>query len=318
MSQDNYIEAKNGFYYCNVLEDKDIIGVGSFANIYKGLYKQKGSQSVKPVEVAIKYLNSFHIDNTNIGPDIKNNSTIGHKLLLDEIKIMESLRLEDGAVLQLLDYDFDKPSDHEKCIILERANCTLADLLYHPDYSELLNYERKSCSLLKIELSWLIDCFEGLNFIHSKNIIHHDIKPDNIFYFASSTKTGIGRMKIGDFGLSHTSSHAILCTSLKTNDIVKKICEQKPISPKSSSNHHQKHGAQYKNSTTTASTITATTTNSTNNNKGTKSVPLEIEIAHVDPVAVCKGQSVYQPPELFFYPPKCTCSGSNLFKKRIN
>lgn len=313
MSQDSYLETKNGFYQCNVTEEKDIIGVGSFANIYRGLYKQKGNGSTKPVEVAIKYLNSFHIEQIHDDNDLhKLDHPIGHLLLIDEIKIMESLRSDDAAVLQLLDYDFDKISDHEKCIILEKANCTLADLLYHHSYSDIWHSESNTCSLLTIQLSWLIDCFEGLNFIHSKNIIHHDIKPDNIFYFASPNgSSGIGRMKIGDFGLSHIHSLA-LCTALKTNEAVKKICQQKPTSPKSPSCHHPKkvtHVFTQPNNNNNATTCTTNINKGCSNNHH-KTLVSEIDIAPtIDPVAICKGQSVYQPPELFFYPPKCTFSG---------
>ena len=321
MNQDIYIETRDGFYQCNVTEEKDIIGVGSFANIYKGLYKQKAStESTKPVEVAIKYLNSFHIEKLNVDTDLQQepDHPISHSLLMDEVKIMESLKSQDVAVLQLLDYDIDKINDHVKCIILEKANCTLADLLYHHTYSDIFDsqsHTATTCSFLTIQLSWLIDCFEGLNFIHSNNIIHHDIKPDNIFYFASPYgSTGIGRMKIGDFGLSHTShihSHAI-CTALKTNEAVKKICQQKPASPKSPSCHHTKKATHVFNQLNNNNN-----TNKSNSNKGSTNHPhkpilSESDISPtIDPCAICKGQSVYQPPELFFYPPKCTFSGLN-------
>ena len=55
---------------------------------------------------------------------------------------------------------------------------------------------------------------QGLEFLHNHNILHLDIKPDNIFLDAQ------GRCKIGDFGLAikeHEtvrSSHSLLAEAL--------------------------------------------------------------------------------------------------------
>jgi formylglycine-generating enzyme required for sulfatase activity/serine/threonine protein kinase len=56
--------------------------------------------------------------------------------------------------------------------------------------------------LVKKTFTWqearpfLIDCLEGLAVIHSKNLIHRDVKPENIFI------TDDGRAKIGDLGVT--------------------------------------------------------------------------------------------------------------------
>jgi serine/threonine protein kinase len=42
----------------------------------------------------------------------------------------------------------------------------------------------------------ILKVLEGIKYIHSKNVLHRDIKPDNIFLGSE------GKIKIGDFGIS--------------------------------------------------------------------------------------------------------------------
>jgi len=49
----------------------------------------------------------------------------------------------------------------------------------------------------------------GLDFMHSKNIIHRDIKLDNILM--SSSKKGVYEIRIADFGLSQILKPKELC-----------------------------------------------------------------------------------------------------------
>lgn len=50
---------------------------------------------------------------------------------------------------------------------------------------------------LKVIKQWCHEVLEGLKYLHSKKIIHRDIKCDNIFINSNS-----GEIKIGDLGLS--------------------------------------------------------------------------------------------------------------------
>jgi serine/threonine protein kinase len=59
---------------------------------------------------------------------------------------------------------------------------------------------------------WFIEQLYGLSqaleFLHSKNLRHGDLKPDNILVFAESEPTSLGRLVIADVGLARRHSRA--------------------------------------------------------------------------------------------------------------
>jgi NIMA (never in mitosis gene a)-related kinase len=89
-----------------------------------------------------------------------------------------------------IEYKVNLNPDYYVNIVMEY--CEGGDLKKHIDeyyYSEK-NFSKKQI------IEYLVQICEGLNYLHNKNIIHRDIKSQNIFL------TKNGHLRIGDFGLA--------------------------------------------------------------------------------------------------------------------
>ena len=57
-----------------------------------------------------------------------------------------------------------------------------------------------------IRLEWSIELFDALAFMHTRAVVHRDLKPKNIFLFKNKRKNEQISLKIGDLGLSKEKS----------------------------------------------------------------------------------------------------------------
>ena len=80
-------------------------------------------------------------------------------------------------------------------LVFELANASLYDLMYNKTLKSLKK-EVFIEDILKRKLSLMTDFAAGLDFLHTSNIIHNDIKPDNLLINCN------GELKIADFGLA--------------------------------------------------------------------------------------------------------------------
>jgi hypothetical protein len=183
------------------IDNYEIIGSGSFANVYKiynyldcNYYALKKigikSSNIKQILFEVKSmakLNHPNIVRYNMSwietLDDYNNINCAYQLSDDSnlIKISSDLSL----------YSVDSTYDESKydkfiCIQMEMCKTTLKNFLF--ENKKKLTMENKKFIIKQI--------VNGLKYIHEQNIIHRDLKLQNIFI------SNDNNIKIGDFGLA--------------------------------------------------------------------------------------------------------------------
>ena len=143
----------------------ECIGEGSFGKVTKVREKESGKL------VAAKVL---HVEKVALGRDLVR--------IEREVRIMKDIK-HDNIVNML---DAFTSTSSEVHIMLELCD---TDLMKHM-ISHKLDPDQVKFTLGEIG--------KGLNYLHSKDVIHRDVKPDNILI------TSTGQIKIGDFGISRT------------------------------------------------------------------------------------------------------------------
>jgi serine/threonine protein kinase len=156
---------------------KSRLGEGTFGTVYEVLcIKSKKSY-------AIKRYNKFQEKD---GIDV---SVIREIILLKELKHPNIVELYDVL------YQAQTPNQEQKIsIVLELCKYDLA------------TYQNKNdCSLsLDVIKSFMRDMLNGVAYLHSKNVVHRDLKPGNLLISHNDT------LKIGDFGLSRIENISVM------------------------------------------------------------------------------------------------------------
>uniref|UniRef100_UPI00398F2EED serine/threonine-protein kinase ULK1 isoform X3 n=1 Tax=Pristiophorus japonicus TaxID=55135 RepID=UPI00398F2EED len=163
---------------------KDLIGHGAFAVVFKGRYIEKHDW-----EVAIKCIN-------------KKNLAKSQTLLGKEIKILKELKHVNIVAL----YDFQEMANS---VYLVMEYCNGGDLA---DYLHL----KGTLSEDTIRL-FLQQIAGAMKMLHSKGVIHRDLKPQNILLsYAGGRKSNPNsiRIKIADFGFARYLQTNMLAATL--------------------------------------------------------------------------------------------------------
>jgi len=144
---------------------------------------------------------------------------------LTEVKILSSCN-HLNIIRYVGAYRIHKQAKNEKIlIIMEYADAG--------DLAAVIKRQREEFKQFIQEsqiLSWLVQVSFGLQYIHKKNILHRDLKTQNIFLTTQNI------IKIGDFGISKTLSHTLdlATTAIGTPHYLSpEICQRKPYNHKS-------------------------------------------------------------------------------------
>lgn len=158
-----------------------MIGEGSFGTIVYGKHKYSN------VDVAIKVIEKVSL--------LKNHS-IALRVKQEQM-ILKQLKNNNSYVIDLLASFHDK-----ECVYLVMECCTGGTLLnviqmIHDNNNTIQQQQQKQYSIQQIHdtiCHYTYQLINGISYIHQNNIIHCDIKPDNILL------TSNGMIKIADFG----------------------------------------------------------------------------------------------------------------------
>ncbi|EJW82829.1 CMGC/CDK/CDC2 protein kinase [Wuchereria bancrofti] len=146
-------------------ERTEILGEGSFGVVYKGIEKSTGNL------VAMKKIRLRH-DSEGIPGTALREMTLLKRLKHPNIVSLKEVILDERLVYLIFEY---LSMDLKKCI----------DKI---PYEELMNKDE-----LK---SYLYQILQGICFCHQRNVLHRDLKPQNLLV------DGKGCLKIADFGLA--------------------------------------------------------------------------------------------------------------------
>ena len=82
-------------------------------------------------------------------------------------------------------------------MLTQKKEGDLGDLL-----KSFKNGKRSNFLNANLILDWSIELFDAISYIHSQEVVHRDLKPDNILMFKNVSKNNKFSLKIADFGLS--------------------------------------------------------------------------------------------------------------------
>ena len=154
------------------------IGSGGSCSVYKCV------DSETQQEVAIKHIKIQKTDDNSIV-----------KGFLDEARLLEKLRVDDynNNIIKLLDYEYRPHRSRDEILLVMELGSS--------DFNTIIKKHNANTPFTPEELRiYWRQMLESVAFIHSKKIVHTDIKPANFLLVKN-------RLKLIDFGIAKIPDH---------------------------------------------------------------------------------------------------------------
>merc|ERR1711907_238927 len=180
------------------------IGEGSYADVYLATPRKNPFAKKKYV---IKELDVMSMEEKD------------QKKALLEVNILSTLKHPN-----IIGYKESYLHDGFLCIVMEHADG--GDIFHHISQARELGYYIDE----SIIVSWLAQILLSLEYVHANQLLHRDIKPQNIFLMAN------GMVKLGDFGVSRVLDDPMALVKTTTGTpcyFSPELCRNEPYNAKS-------------------------------------------------------------------------------------
>lgn len=171
-------------YKVNLMEE---LGRGAFGTVYKGYTKNDFVVAIKKVSTVTR-------------EDKRKASTEAVKFHYLKDKLLQ----QNKYITKIDDVKYFK-----EAVWIVMEYCDLGDLnKFYKTYTHMFKE-------MEVKVQLMRQIIDGIAFLHSRNIVHRDIKPGNIL--VKSTQNGYAVIKLGDFGLSKILDPDCLTSAMSSN-----------------------------------------------------------------------------------------------------
>ena len=178
--------------YNKTFYELNLLGSGSFGNVYKVHHKLDNEYYAMKKIIITDELIQLNYD---VFQEVKLFAKLHHPNI---VRYFSSwIDFDVNSILK-----FNLSSDESEAITqnypilfiqMELCNKTLKDYFENEIFEDSIS----------TKINYWLKMVEGINYLHSNNIIHRDIKPSNIFFLNNE-------IKIGDFGMSKNLTNFLI------------------------------------------------------------------------------------------------------------
>ncbi|PWA55828.1 protein kinase superfamily protein [Artemisia annua] len=192
----NYSNAKKEEWEIDLakLDIRNVIAHGTYGTVYRGVYDGQ--------DVAVKVLDwgedglATAAETANLRTSFRQEVAVWHKL--DHPNVTKFVGASMGTSDLKIPSNSTSNSDHNS--LPSRACCVVVEYLPGGTLKKyLIRNSRKKLSF-KVVIQLALDLSRGLSYLHSKKIVHRDVKTENMLLDLNRT------LKIADFGVARVEA----------------------------------------------------------------------------------------------------------------